>query len=213
MNPQLAVVLAPGSNKDGGILPRSLAVIFNSVGDRLYQAMDLKPSLSNEVIWLDSRQVRQEETKKQTMLQGGLLEVSMWLLGGLLIGKGWCPTTYMLMFFVSFQEELLTPLKRSHSAESQLQATTSGSFDSGVAGLSSSSQLTNHSDVSQTEGMSGSLLSATCCLLLEDGGRKGDGYLGAVLWVREQRCCSLTIFPLKDKDVGAEELCTYVLPT
>ncbi|NXS70185.1 KI20A protein, partial [Pandion haliaetus] len=111
-----------GSNKDGGILPRSLAVIFNSVGDRLYQAMDLKPSLSNEVIWLDSRQVRQEETKKQTMLQGDLWE-----------------------------EELLTPLKRSHSAESQLQATTSGSFDSGVAGLSSASQLTNHSDISQTE--------------------------------------------------------------
>ncbi|XP_074912382.1 kinesin-like protein KIF20A isoform X1 [Buteo buteo] len=111
-----------GSNKDGGILPRSLAVIFNSVGDRLYQAMDLKPSLSNEVIWLDSRQVRQEETKKQTMLRGGLWE-----------------------------EELLTPLKRSHSAESQLQATTGGSFDSGVAGLSSSSQLTNHSDISQTE--------------------------------------------------------------
>ncbi|NXT41055.1 KI20A protein, partial [Pelecanoides urinatrix] len=111
-----------GSNKDGGILPRSLAVIFNSVGDRLYPAMDLKPSLSNEVIWLDSRQVRQEETKKQTMLRGGLWE-----------------------------EELQTPLKRSHSADSQLQATTSGSFDSGVAGLSSSSQLTNHSDVSQTE--------------------------------------------------------------
>ncbi|NXG77811.1 KI20A protein, partial [Baryphthengus martii] len=111
-----------GSNKDGGILPRSLAVIFNSVGDRLYQAMDLKPSLSNEVTWLDSRQVRQEETKKQMALRGGLCE-----------------------------EELLTPLKRSRSAESQLQATTSGSFDSGVAGLSSSSQLTNHSDSSQTE--------------------------------------------------------------
>ncbi|KFV13727.1 Kinesin-like KIF20A [Tauraco erythrolophus] len=111
-----------GSNKDGGILPRSLAVIFNSVGDQLYQAMDLKPFLSNEVIWLDSRQVRQEEIKKQTMLQGG-----------------------------PWEEELLTPLKRSHSAESQLQATTSGSFDSGVAGLSSSSQLTNHSGISQTE--------------------------------------------------------------
>ncbi|KFO09007.1 Kinesin-like KIF20A [Balearica regulorum gibbericeps] len=109
-----------GSKKDGGILPRSLAVIFKSVGDRLYQAMDLKPSFSNEVVWLDSRQVRQEETKKQTMLRGGLWE-----------------------------EELLTPLKRSHSAESQLQTATSGSFDSGVAGLSSS-QVTNHSD-SQTE--------------------------------------------------------------
>ncbi|XP_057267992.1 kinesin-like protein KIF20A [Pezoporus wallicus] len=111
-----------GSNKDGGILPRSLAVIFNSVGDQLYKGMDLKPFLSNEVIWLDSKQVRLEETKKQTMLRGGLWE-----------------------------EELLTPMKRSHSAESQLQATASGSFDSGVAGLSSSSQLTNHSDVSQTE--------------------------------------------------------------
>ncbi|PKU27352.1 kinesin-like protein kif20a [Limosa lapponica baueri] len=111
-----------GSNKDGGILPRSLAVIFNSVGDQLYQAMDLKPSFSNEVIWLDSRQVRQEEIKKQTMLRGG-----------------------------QWEEELLTPMKRSHSAESQLQATTSGSFDSGVAGLSSSSQLTNHSDISQAE--------------------------------------------------------------
>ncbi|KFV96971.1 PREDICTED: kinesin-like protein KIF20A [Eurypyga helias] len=111
-----------GSSKDGGILPRSLAVIFNSVGDRLYQAMDLKPFHSNEVIWLESRQVRQEETKKQTMLRGGLWE-----------------------------EELLTPLKRSHRSESRLRTTTSGSFDSGVAGLSSSSQLTNHSDVSQTE--------------------------------------------------------------
>ncbi|NWX83703.1 KI20A protein, partial [Nothoprocta ornata] len=111
-----------GTIKDGGILPRALAVIFNSVGDQLYQAMDLKPSLSSEVMWLDSRQARQEETKKQTLLRGGLWE-----------------------------EELLTPLKRSHSAESQLQATTSGSFDSGVAGLSSSSQFTSHSDLSQTE--------------------------------------------------------------
>ncbi|NXK90958.1 KI20A protein, partial [Formicarius rufipectus] len=111
-----------GTNQDGGILPRSLATIFNSVGDQLYPAMDLKPSLSNEVIWLDSKQVKQEETKKQMMLQGGLWE-----------------------------EELLTPLKRSHSAESQLQATTSGSFDSGVAGLSSSSQLTSRSDLSQAE--------------------------------------------------------------
>ncbi|XP_056358680.1 kinesin-like protein KIF20A [Oenanthe melanoleuca] len=111
-----------GTTQDGGILPRSLATIFNSVGDRLYQAMDLKPVLSNEVTWLDSRQVQQEETKKQMMLQGGLWE-----------------------------EELLMPLKRSRSAESQLQATTSGSFDSGVAGLSSSSQLTSRSDLSQTE--------------------------------------------------------------
>jgi len=46
--------------------------------------MDLKPSLCNEVIWLDSKQVRQEETKKQSMLRGGVWEVNMLLPGGLL---------------------------------------------------------------------------------------------------------------------------------
>lgn len=143
--------------------------------------MDLKPFLSNEVIWLDSKQVRLEEIKKQTMLRGGLWEVSTWPSGLIILGEGWCHTAYMLMFFVSFQEELLTPMKRSHSAESQLQATASGSFDSGVAGLSSSSQLTNHSDVSQTEGMSESLLGTTCFLLLEGRGRKSDGYLEAIV--------------------------------
>ncbi|NWT75538.1 KI20A protein, partial [Prunella himalayana] len=129
-----------GTTQDGGILPRSLATIFNSVGERLYQAMDLKPALSNEVTWLDSRQVRQEETKKQMMLQRGLWE-----------------------------EELLTPLKRSHSAESQLQATTSGSFDSGVAGLSSSSQLTNRSDLSQTEELGPCWADLDCISLTSPG--------------------------------------------
>nr|XP_006121691.1 kinesin-like protein KIF20A isoform X1 [Pelodiscus sinensis] len=100
-----------GSSKDGGILPRSLAVLFNSVGEQLYQAMDLKPSLSSEVTWLDSKQVHQEETKKLTLLCGGLRE-----------------------------EEMLTPRQGSHSTESQVQATTSASSDSGVGGLSSTSQ-------------------------------------------------------------------------
>ncbi|XP_002196728.4 kinesin-like protein KIF20A [Taeniopygia guttata] len=137
-----------GTTQDGGILPRSLATIFNSVGDRLYQAMDLKPALSNEVTWLDSRQVRQEETKKQMMLQRGLWE-----------------------------EELLTPLKRSHSAESRLQATTSGSFDSGVAGLSSSSQLTNRSDLSQTEEL------GPCWADLDHISLTGTGDVQFSIWV------------------------------
>ncbi|XP_019355928.2 kinesin-like protein KIF20A isoform X3 [Alligator mississippiensis] len=110
-----------GSSKDGGILPRSLALIFNSVGEQLYRAMDLKPSLSSEVAWLDSRQVQQEETKKLALLHGGL------------------------------REELLTPLKRSHNTESQLQAATSSSYDSGVGGLSSTSQFANHSESSQLD--------------------------------------------------------------
>ncbi|XP_073507513.1 kinesin-like protein KIF20A isoform X2 [Phyllobates terribilis] len=56
-----------GTSKDGGILPRSISLIFNSVQDRLYKSSDLKP-LSNEVIWLDSKQVRQEELKKVSVL-------------------------------------------------------------------------------------------------------------------------------------------------
>ncbi|XP_037252889.1 kinesin-like protein KIF20A isoform X1 [Falco biarmicus] len=157
-----------GTNKDGGILPRSLAVIFNSVGDQLYQAMDVKPSLSNEVILLNSTQVRQEENKKQTVLRGGLREVSVWLLGGL-TGKGWCHTTYVLMFSVSFQEELLMSQKRRPTTESRLQATTGCSFDSGVAGLSSSSQLANHSDTSQQE-EPGPRWADSDCVSLTDAG-------------------------------------------
>lgn len=56
-----------GTSKDGGILPRSISLIFNSVQDHLYKSSDLKP-LSNEVIWLDSKQVRQEELKKISLL-------------------------------------------------------------------------------------------------------------------------------------------------
>ncbi|XP_075456869.1 kinesin-like protein KIF20A isoform X2 [Ascaphus truei] len=101
-----------GSNKDGGILPRSISLIFNSAQDHLYKSSDLKP-LSNEVIWLDSKQVRQEEMKKISLLSN------------------------------LREEELLTPLKKSGSNDSQSRAGISASFDSGVAGLSSSSQFVN----------------------------------------------------------------------
>ncbi|KAM9312705.1 kinesin-like protein KIF20A [Gastrophryne carolinensis] len=99
-----------GTNKDGGILPRSLALIFNSAQDRLYKSSDLKP-LSNEVVWLDSKQVRQEELKKVSLL---------------------CNLR---------EEELMTPMKRSGNNESQLRAGTSISFDSGIGGLSSTSHV------------------------------------------------------------------------
>ncbi|XP_075132455.1 kinesin-like protein KIF20A [Leptodactylus fuscus] len=94
-----------GNNKDGGILPRSISLIFNSVQDRLYKSSDLKP-LSNEVIWLDSKQVRQEEIKKVSLLSN------------------------------MREEQLLTPMKRSGGNESQLRPGTSLSFDSGIGGLS-----------------------------------------------------------------------------
>ncbi|ELV10144.1 Kinesin-like protein KIF20A [Tupaia chinensis] len=108
-----------GTSKDGGILPRSLALIFNSLQGQLHPTPDLKPLLSNEVIWLDSKQIRQEEMKKLSLLNGGLQE-----------------------------EELSTSLKRSVYIEGRMGATTS--FDSGIAGLSSSSQFTSSSQLDET---------------------------------------------------------------
>uniref|UniRef100_A0A8C9DGV6 Kinesin-like protein n=1 Tax=Prolemur simus TaxID=1328070 RepID=A0A8C9DGV6_PROSS len=108
-----------GTIKDGGILPRSLALIFNSLQGQLHPTPDLKPVLSNEVIWLDSKQMRQEEIKKLSLLNGGLQE-----------------------------EELSTSLKRSVYIESRMG--TSTSFDSGIAGLSSTSQFTSGSQLDET---------------------------------------------------------------
>uniref|UniRef100_A0A2K5WXI0 Kinesin-like protein n=1 Tax=Macaca fascicularis TaxID=9541 RepID=A0A2K5WXI0_MACFA len=105
-----------GTIKDGGILPRSLALIFNSLQGQLHPTPDLKPLLSNEVIWLDSKQIRQEEMKKLSLLNGGLQE-----------------------------EELSTSLKRSVYIESRIGTSTSfDSGIAGLSSISqctSSSQL------------------------------------------------------------------------
>ncbi|XP_032996399.1 kinesin-like protein KIF20A [Lacerta agilis] len=111
-----------GSGADAGILPRSLAIIFNSIGTRLYRATDLKPFLSSEVTWLDSKQVQQEEMKKQALLCGKMKE-----------------------------EELYNSLNKNYSTASQLQAGTSGSIDSGLGGLSYSCQSANLTSTSHLE--------------------------------------------------------------
>ncbi|XP_007113047.2 kinesin-like protein KIF20A [Physeter macrocephalus] len=108
-----------GTIKDGGILPRSLALIFNSLQGQLHPTPDLKPVLSNEVMWLDSKQIRQEELKKLALLNGGLQE-----------------------------EELSTSLKKNVYIESRMG--TSTTFDSGIAGLSSTSQFTSSSQLDET---------------------------------------------------------------
>ncbi|EHB06150.1 Kinesin-like protein KIF20A [Heterocephalus glaber] len=108
-----------GTTKDGGILPRSLALIFNSLQGQLHPTADLKPLLSNEVIWLDSKQIRQEEMKKLSLLNGSLQE-----------------------------EELSTSLKKSVYIESRMG--TSTSFDSGIAGFSSTTQFTSSSQLDET---------------------------------------------------------------
>ncbi|XP_043321347.1 kinesin-like protein KIF20A [Cervus canadensis] len=107
-----------GTIKDGGILPRSLALIFNSLQGQLHPTPNLKPLFSNEVMWLDSKQIRQEELKKLALLNGGLQE-----------------------------EELSTSLKKSVYIDSRMG--TSTSFDSGIAGLSSSSQFPSSSQLDE----------------------------------------------------------------
>ncbi|XP_043925868.1 kinesin-like protein KIF20A [Protopterus annectens] len=100
-----------GTIRDGGILPRSLAVIFNSIRGKLYDKNDFKPSSCNELVWLDSKQIRLEEAKKTALLTG------------------------------LREEDFQTPLKRIGSGNVNGNGDTSCSFDSGFAGLSSCSQL------------------------------------------------------------------------
>ncbi|KFP06148.1 Kinesin-like KIF20A, partial [Calypte anna] len=64
-----------GTSKDFGILPRSLAVIFNHIKGRCYLKMNFKPHLSNDVKELEDAQVKQEEAIKHAIL-ASLKEVS-----------------------------------------------------------------------------------------------------------------------------------------
>ncbi|TFK11324.1 fibulin-7-like [Platysternon megacephalum] len=57
-----------GSPKDGGILPRSLDMIFHHIRGRQYLKTNLKPYLSNDVKKLDVTQVKQEEILKAAVL-------------------------------------------------------------------------------------------------------------------------------------------------
>ncbi|KAM3929174.1 kinesin-like protein KIF20A [Leptodactylus fuscus] len=57
-----------GTPKDGGILPRSLDVVFDHIRGRQYTKMNLKPYLGNDVMKLDPAQIKQEETMKASLL-------------------------------------------------------------------------------------------------------------------------------------------------
>ncbi|CAJ0923695.1 unnamed protein product [Ranitomeya imitator] len=146
---------SPGTNKDGGILPRSIALIFNSVQDRLYKSSDLKP-LSNEVIWLDSKQVRQEELKKVSLLCN-LREFCIFRADKEIFASAACKdrrrrvvSSKLLcrnqLAVETSLEQLFTPMK-SGGNESRLRAGSSMSFDSGIGGLSS----TNHENQTSSQ--------------------------------------------------------------
>ncbi|XP_008114380.1 kinesin-like protein KIF20A [Anolis carolinensis] len=56
-----------GCPKDGGILPRSLDMIFNHIKGRQYTKMNLKPCFSNMIKQLNDIQVKQEESIKAVL--------------------------------------------------------------------------------------------------------------------------------------------------
>ena len=60
-----------GTVKDGGILPRSLDIIFNSISGKKYVTPDLKPSLFQGIAQLDAAQVKKEEQLRRAIFASG----------------------------------------------------------------------------------------------------------------------------------------------
>ncbi|XP_072544101.1 kinesin-like protein KIF20A [Salminus brasiliensis] len=56
-----------GSQKDPGILPRALDVVFRHISGRMYEHMDLRPYLSSDVQKLDPDQLRAERCAKAAL--------------------------------------------------------------------------------------------------------------------------------------------------
>ncbi|XP_016396335.1 kinesin-like protein KIF20A isoform X2 [Sinocyclocheilus rhinocerous] len=56
-----------GSQKEPGILPRALEVVFKHIAGRQYEHMDLKPYLSSDVQKLDSEQLKVEKNAKAAL--------------------------------------------------------------------------------------------------------------------------------------------------
>ncbi|XP_067836181.1 kinesin-like protein KIF20A [Heptranchias perlo] len=57
-----------GTAKDGGILPRTLDMLFDHIKGKTYQKMDLKPHICDEMLKLDCNQIWQEEAIKTAIL-------------------------------------------------------------------------------------------------------------------------------------------------
>ncbi|XP_066278070.1 kinesin-like protein KIF20B isoform X2 [Branchiostoma lanceolatum] len=59
-----------GNSKDGGILPRTLDVVFNSIAEKKWEGgISLKPRCFSDVVKLDERGVRQQEAIKAAVLK------------------------------------------------------------------------------------------------------------------------------------------------
>ncbi|NXG51311.1 KI20B protein, partial [Psilopogon haemacephalus] len=58
-----------GTEVDGGILPRTMDLVFKTIQGKLYTAMDLKPHRCRDYIKLNKEQVREESAIKNSVLR------------------------------------------------------------------------------------------------------------------------------------------------
>ena len=72
-----ACIFFKGVQRDVGILPRSLEVIFNSIRDSQWDGCMLKPHMFCEVVRLPSGQEDEEKKMKNALLKQAELEVCL----------------------------------------------------------------------------------------------------------------------------------------
>lgn len=60
-----------GTPTDAGILPRTLDVIFNTIGEHQYPKNDLKPRYFCSVMRLDEKDIQKEEERKENIFKIG----------------------------------------------------------------------------------------------------------------------------------------------
>ena len=64
-----------GTPKDGGILPRALDVVFNSIAKKLYKRPNLKPKHCHDVVRLTMEEEATEEVLRTAIIHAGEKEV------------------------------------------------------------------------------------------------------------------------------------------
>ena len=66
-----------GSSTDGGILPRALDVIFNSIGNQQWDSMIFRPEMFCSVSKLTSEEMAKEEKIKERVMKMATDEVCL----------------------------------------------------------------------------------------------------------------------------------------
>lgn len=62
-------LLPSGPEADAGLLPRSLDVIFSSIGERSFPGVSIKPQRCREIVKLSVEQQTEEALFKRTLLR------------------------------------------------------------------------------------------------------------------------------------------------